>query len=332
MATYGSRMSFRSRKVDNKKLLLILRDSDAPDIDSIASQRSSVQIETGVEKEEEEEHHLQIAILASQAAYTGGNVTSKYIPTPDASKIIEDYNTLYPADFKQPSALISYDDIYEDSIGTTYCLDEVDQELLRSVNDPALKKLRETRFEEIMSLLEEAAADGRINIKDEKSTVPIDIQTSLKTLNPKSKSLDCHINFVFKHWLKRRRDKPSGEPIMPRLRIDRSTKAGNDPFLCFKRREMKLQRRTRATDSFYISKLNKLREDMKTCQEIIAVTLKREETLEELIKVQDQVFKLRNSIHKKRVAAQYATPCIIPPNKKQVQKSLSFTDAYLVCS
>ncbi|KAJ9069581.1 Enhancer of polycomb-like protein 1 [Entomophthora muscae] len=43
---------------------------------------------------------------------------------------------------------------------------------------------------------------------------------------------------------------------------------------------------------------------MKTCQEIIAVTLKREETLEELIKVQDQVFKLRNSIHKKRVAAQ----------------------------
>ncbi|KAJ9069582.1 Enhancer of polycomb-like protein 1 [Entomophthora muscae] len=230
MATYGSRMSFRSRKVDNKKLLLILRDSDAPDIDSIASQRSSVQIETGVEKEEEEEHHLQIAILASQAAYTGGNVTSKYIPTPDASKIIEDYNTLYPADFKQPSALISYDDIYEDSIGTTYCLDEVDQELLRSVNDPALKKLRETRFEEIMSLLEEAAADGRINIKDEKSTVPIDIQTSLKTLNPKSKSLDCHINFVFKHWLKRRRDKPSGEPIMPRLRIDRSTKAGNDPF------------------------------------------------------------------------------------------------------
>ena len=50
---------------------------------------------TGVEKEEEEEHHLQQAINKQL-----------FIPTPDASTKIKNYSDLYPHKYNQPRTLI----------------------------------------------------------------------------------------------------------------------------------------------------------------------------------------------------------------------------------
>ncbi|KAI8871956.1 hypothetical protein GQ42DRAFT_87137 [Ramicandelaber brevisporus] len=113
----------RSRKLDNKKHLMVYRQSDMPGIDdaAFAMLQSAVPlVETGVEKEDEEEHHLQAAISAQAIALSTGvtvagdangssgndgpagakgdkgkQVPIAHIPTPDASKLVENYAKLY---------------------------------------------------------------------------------------------------------------------------------------------------------------------------------------------------------------------------------------------
>ena len=61
--------------------------------------RSMIHVQTGVEKDEEEEHHLQRFISASQL---DGPKTAFYIPTPDASKEITGYDDVYKPNYVRP--------------------------------------------------------------------------------------------------------------------------------------------------------------------------------------------------------------------------------------
>ncbi|KAI9295937.1 hypothetical protein K502DRAFT_341319 [Neoconidiobolus thromboides FSU 785] len=319
----STRMNFRSRKVDIKKALPLIKTEDAPDIEALTSQRSAVQIETGVEKEEEEEHHLQAAIKSAQAAYTGGHVASNYIPTPDASKLVDDYSVFYQPDFQQPQEYIKYTEYYDTSIGISYCMDEEDYNFIKTYSDQTVKKINESRFEEILKLLEDAVADGRIDPKEENVKIPDDILVTLKTTFSRSKSIEKQFNAILQHWINRRKKMNNSDTIMPRLRLDRSIKAENDPYLCFRRREIKLQRRTRATDTFYINKLNHLRYNLNKLLSLVDSSIAREEKREEAIHMQEEVLKKRMSICKKRVAIKYDDPAIRDNVKKHEHKASS---------
>ncbi len=90
-----SKLSFRSRQVDYTKALPIYINDELPDIqDYAAINRSVPQMPSGMEKEEETEHHLQRALSAQQAF--GTSSTAEYaIPTPKVEIDIKKYEKIY---------------------------------------------------------------------------------------------------------------------------------------------------------------------------------------------------------------------------------------------
>ncbi|KAL2052637.1 hypothetical protein ABVK25_007197 [Lepraria finkii] len=93
-AALGSQR-IRQRKLNTRNGLGIVREDELEPIDD-ELQRNVPRIDTGIEKAEEQEHHLQAALSASQAAAIGGKVAQIYIPTPDAVPSSIDYEELYP--------------------------------------------------------------------------------------------------------------------------------------------------------------------------------------------------------------------------------------------
>lgn len=99
-----SKLSFRSRQVDYTKPLPIYHNNDLPDLQDIAAiNRSVPQMPTGMEKDEETEHHLQRALSALQAF--GATSSNEYaIPTPKVETDENIYNRIYKTEcpkFKQ---------------------------------------------------------------------------------------------------------------------------------------------------------------------------------------------------------------------------------------
>lgn len=149
---------FRQRKISVKQPLPIYLLKDLPTLDitnelepshvnhlsqNANQQRNVNGIETGVDKHEEDEVHLQKVINAAQKALLGSkNKTGEkkkeeesqaeeqvYIPTPDASKIWTEAPKFYEdVSFKQPTTLIKFGATVESTIGIEFCMDEVDED------------------------------------------------------------------------------------------------------------------------------------------------------------------------------------------------------------
>ncbi|XP_016109477.1 enhancer of polycomb homolog 1-like [Sinocyclocheilus grahami] len=100
-----SKLSFRARALDALKPLPVFRCEDLPDLHEYASiNRAVPQMPTGMEKDEESEHHLQRAISAQQVY--GEKRDNMVIPVPEAESNITYYDSLYPGDFRMPKQLI----------------------------------------------------------------------------------------------------------------------------------------------------------------------------------------------------------------------------------
>lgn len=157
-ASGGAR--FRQRKISVKQPLTIYKQRDLPSLDASnelepsqihhlslnagAQQRDLHSIETGVDKNEEDEVHLQQVIHAAQRALMSSkNASIKetkkqqeqvYIPTPDASKLWTEADHYYnDHTFREPESYIKFSATIEDTVGIEYNMDEEDEEFLNNV-------------------------------------------------------------------------------------------------------------------------------------------------------------------------------------------------------
>ncbi|QFZ28750.1 putative enhancer of polycomb-like protein [Clavispora lusitaniae] len=153
-ASAGAR--FRQRKISVKVSLPIYNQKEVSGADSelepsqlhhlnanASSQpRDLHAIETGVDKNEEDEVHLQQVINAAQRVLLGSikeeskdtKDSSVYIPTPDASKIWEDAPKYYNDQvFLEPESYIKFSATVEDTLGVEYNMDEADEEFFNNV-------------------------------------------------------------------------------------------------------------------------------------------------------------------------------------------------------
>lgn len=236
---------FRSRKLDFKKALPIHFAEDLPDLDEDSSINRTVPIvATGVEKEEEEvhlcrkwmfnicfkfkEHHLQAVISAAQVR--DSKAASVYIPTPDASRLIDYYDKLYSRPFKMPTNLIRFSNVVEDCIGTAYCMDADDMKWLKSYNAAQTKRrtkenssapaehVSETDFERLLSELEKATDDRRREGGSEALADFSDLESFL-LLEPSTSGLKSAATSIFEYWRKKRELQPDKKPLIPQLRV-----------------------------------------------------------------------------------------------------------------
>ncbi|KAI9490712.1 enhancer of polycomb-like-domain-containing protein [Zychaea mexicana] len=280
---------FRVKKLSPKHPLPIFKESQLPDITDAANvQRSVPQIETGVEKEEEEEHDLQAAISAAHAAVTTGAKVESYIPTPDASHNIseKEYRKMYKKAFNKPSTLIRFSSTVEDTTGCPYVMDEEDDAFLKQYNNDTATtpSLSEDDFEKIMWQYESTVDQHWPHLDVDPSQIPS--LNALQHLLPDKSKLNER---VYQHWRERRLAR-QGKDVIPQLLSEDTLKGEIDPYVCFRRRETKPIRKTRRTDQQSLERLRKLRSEMEMSRNLLEMVLRREKIRKEGLVLEHTVF------------------------------------------
>jgi len=156
--TQGTTLRNRNRVTNKTRLKIVRGNIDAdPLILDEEEERARVIATSGVDADDANEHHLQVAINAATQRHSafGQDVKSQedlnpkekkepYIPTPDATGIVKDYEEYYPVKrWIPPQTHLRFADTLEDTIkfgisdGYSYFMDERDKEWLDKNNQAA---------------------------------------------------------------------------------------------------------------------------------------------------------------------------------------------------
>ncbi|XP_047205668.1 enhancer of polycomb homolog 1-like isoform X1 [Girardinichthys multiradiatus] len=272
-----SKLSFRARALDACKPLPVFHCEDLPDLHEYASiNRAVPQMPTGMEKEEESEHHLQRAISAQQVY--GEKRDSMVIPVPEAERNIPHYELLYPGDFKMPKQLIHIQPFSLDTELPDYDLDTEDETFVNKLK----KKMEITplQFEEMIDRLEKGSGQQLVSLQEAKLLLKED---------------DDLIKEVFDYWSRKRKTCKGGSLIPTVKQEKRDGSSTSDPYVAFRRRTEKMQtRKNRKNDEASYEKMLKLRRDLSRTVTILEMIKKREKVKRELLHLTLEVVEKRN--------------------------------------
>lgn len=177
-----------------------------------------------------------------------------------------------------PKSLIRFSSTVEDCIGVPYCMDSRDTEWLKKYNSSANMPLKESQFELLINEMEKIASQ-KVSIKDPKNTPDVkaeDLEAFI--LIHSDEIVKNSLSPVLEYW-KSRRSETGSEPLTPILKVifieffnfyllyslekfEEAYKGEADPFICFRRREVRTTRRTRRTDAQSLRKLRQLKSGM----------------------------------------------------------------------
>lgn len=274
-----SKLSFRARALDASKPLPIFRCEDLPDLHEYASiNRAVPQMPTGMEKEEESEHHLQRAISAQQVY--GEKRDNMVIPVPEAESNIAYYESIYPGEFKMPKQLIHIQPFSLDAEQPDYDMDSEDEVFVNK-----LKKKMDIfplQFEEMTDRLEKCSGQQAVSLQEAKLLLKED---------------DEVIREAYDYWIKKRKNcrAPSLIPMVKQEKRDGSST--NDPYVAFRRRTEKMQtRKNRKNDEVSYEKMLKLRRDLSRAVTILEMIKRREKSKRELLHLTLEIIEKRHNL------------------------------------
>ncbi|MEE6467105.1 hypothetical protein FKM82_007140 [Ascaphus truei] len=274
-----SKLSFRARALDASKPLPVFRCEDLPDLHEYASiNRAVPQMPTGMEKEEESEHHLQRAISALQVY--GEKRDNMVIPVPEAESNIAYYESVYPGEFKMPKQLIHVQPFSLDAEQPDYDMDSED--------DAFVNKLKKTmdisplQFEEMIDRLEKGSGQQPVNLQEAKLLLKED---------------DDLITEVYDYWIKKRKN-CRGPSLIPAVKQEkRDGSSTSDPYVAFRRRTEKMQtRKNRKNDEVSYEKMLKLRRDLSRAVTILEMIKRREKSKRELLHLTLEIMEKRYNL------------------------------------
>ncbi|XP_062297464.1 enhancer of polycomb homolog 1-like isoform X2 [Scomber scombrus] len=274
-----SKLSFRARALDASKPLPVFRCEDLPDLHEYASiNRAVPQMPTGMEKEEESEHHLQRAISAQQVY--GEKRDNMVIPVPEAECNITHYESLYPGEFKMPKQLIHIQPFSLDTEQPDYDLDSGDETFVNKLK----KKMEITalQFEEMIDRLEKGSGQQLVSLQEAKLLLKED---------------DELIKEVFDYWSRKRKTCKGGSLIPNVKQEKRDGSSTSDPYVAFRRRTEKMQtRKNRKNDEASYEKMLKLRRDLSRAVTILEMIKRREKSKRELLHLTLEIVEKRNAM------------------------------------
>lgn len=334
---------FRHRKISVKQRLRIYKSNEIKELEqedaSAANvqhqQRELMEIETGVEKNEEKEEHLYKILQSNQLRE---NKKDLFIPTPDASKTWDEFDKFYVGEFQNPKSYIQFSAQLEDCCGTLYNMDEQDEEFLKKLNESledSVEPLTEDEFELIMANLESSIKEKQpflsmdpesiLSFADLRPTMlkndvgdsgvkkslakeigmPED-EPFLTMFDPKRRIgkreknmkalMDLFGEKVYDYWKKRKIAREGGE-IFPQLKSERNhDKDDNDPYVCFRRRELRQPRKTRRIDVQNSKKLRLLHQQLQYTKDLALAVAKRERAALDILNNDKVVFETRSQL------------------------------------
>ncbi|KAM5152543.1 enhancer of polycomb homolog 2 [Mantella aurantiaca] len=274
-----SKLSFRARALDAAKPLPVYRGKDMPDLnDCVSINRAVPQMPTGMEKEEESEHHLQRAISAQQVFRE--KKESMVIPVPEAESNVHYYSRLYKGEFKQPKQFIHIQPFNLDNEQPDYDMDSEDETLLNRLNRKM--ELKPLQFEIMIDRLEKASSNQLVTLQEAKLLLNED---------------DYLIKSVYDYWVRKRKN-CRGPSLIPQIKQEkRDGSTNSDPYVAFRRRTEKMQtRKNRKNDEASYEKMLKLRREFSRAITILEMIKRREKTKRELLHLTLEVVEKRYNL------------------------------------
>ena len=237
--------------------------------------------------------------VALQGAATATSVKEIPVPPPMESDI--NYDALYSRRFAQPVNYIRFSQTVEECIGCQYDMTEDDDEYLKAYNQKrsAKDRLSEDDFEYIMEVFEDTASVATPFASVDKTVVPYDHMVGgLHELQmPK---IMIHAKETYEYWKQRRTD--TGSALHPSLKFETHQETDEmDPFVCFRRREVRQTRKTRARDIQSADKLKKLRQELETGRQLVILSHQREITKRDLLSIDRAVFEQRAKLKQMKI-------------------------------
>ncbi|KAL4229035.1 Glycosyltransferase 64 protein C4 [Mactra antiquata] len=261
-----SKVTFRARALDAGRPMPVYKAEDIPDLPDFATiNRSVPQMPTGMEKEEETEHHLQRALSAQQVYGTAESLT---IPIPDVDDTSERYDGLYPEDYKQPKQFIHLQAFGMDQEIPDYDMDSEDESWL---NEQAKKmEITPPKFEEMLDRLEKGSGQQVVTLREAKCLLKED---------------DDLIIAVYDYWLNKRLR--TQHPLILSVKTEkRDGSTTNNPYVAFRRRTEKMQtRKNRKNDEASYEKMLKLRRDLSRAVTVLEFVKRREKMKKEMLQL-----------------------------------------------
>ncbi|XP_041724639.2 enhancer of polycomb homolog 2-like isoform X1 [Coregonus clupeaformis] len=271
-----SKLSFRARALDAAKPLPIYRNKDLPDLnDCVSINRAVPQMPTGMEKEEESEHHLQRAISA-QSVFREKK-ENMVIPVPEAESNITYYDRLYKGELRIPKQLFHIQPLGLDNEQPDYDMDSEDETLLNRLNRKM--EIKPIQFETMVDRLEKASANQLVTITEAKLLLNED---------------DYLLKSVYDYWVRKRKN-CRGPSLIPLIRSEkRDGSTNNDAYVAFRRRTEKMQtRKNRKNDEASYEKMLKLRREFSRTVTILEMIKRREKSKRELLHLTLEVVEKR---------------------------------------
>nr|XP_019962205.1 PREDICTED: enhancer of polycomb homolog 2 isoform X1 [Paralichthys olivaceus] len=271
-----SKLSFRARALDAVKPLPVYRHRDLPDLsDCVSINRAVPQMPTGMEKEEELEHHLQRAISAQQVFRD--KKENMVIPVPEAESNNTYYDRLYRGDVKVPKQLIHIQPLSLDLEEPDYDLDSEDETLMNRLNRKM--EIRPLQFETMVDRLEKASTHQLVSLSEAKLLLNED---------------DYLLKSVYDYWLRKRRN-CRGPSLIPHIKQEkRDGSTNNDAYVAFRRRTEKMQtRKNRKNDEASYEKMLRLRREFSRTVSILEMIKRREKSKRELLHLTLEVVERR---------------------------------------
>ena len=95
---------------------------------------------------------------------------------------------------------------------------------------------------------------------------------------------------VHTHW-RARRERRQGKSIMPLLNYDETI--DSDPYVCFRRRDIRATRKTRRTDNYSVEQMQRLQYELRDAHRLAQMTLEREVRKKALFTSQKEVWEAK---------------------------------------
>lgn len=299
----SSSRSVRVRKLAKSTQQQVLREDqlDSAEYKSLQTQSNVGPTVTGVESSEEKEYHLQAALAASSGG--GDTDVKKEIPAPPTLESSEiDYDALYPLAYDKPATYIRFSQTVEETTGCQYDMTTEDDAFLKAYNQkkPVGSKCSEDDFEKIMEIFEEtadvqtpfAAVDGTVILYENmKNAIRLQLDDKAQVF----------ARDIYEHW-RACRQAAGNHPLQPDLKYEKNQeKDDGDPYVCFRRRDIRQTRKTRQRDMQSTDKLKRLRKELEDGRHLIKMALQREISKRELLKVDRSIFEQRAKVKEAKV-------------------------------
>jgi enhancer of polycomb-like protein len=183
-----------------------------------------------------------------------------------------------------------------------YDMTEDDEAFLKSYNQKraASAQLSEDDFEKVMEVFEDTAYIKAPFASIDQTIVPYDdMLQGLQELE-KAKILP-HAKELYEYW-KSQRQASGNRPLHPTLKFETHQESDDmDPYVCFRRREVRQTRKTRARDVQSADKLKRLRKELEEGRQLVLASHNRELLKAEMLKADRAIFELRSQLKEQKI-------------------------------